>query len=259
MKLVFENVSKTFFNHNHQQLPVLKNINFTVNEEEFIAIVGPSGCGKSTLLNLTAGLLDLTGGSIKFTELQPGYTPSMSIVFQETGLLPWRNVYENIVFGLEAGKIPRQKQQQIISHYLNLVGLAGFEKAYPHQLSGGMRQRVGIARALAVQPDILLMDEPFSALDAQTRLIMQEELVSLWEKTRLTTLYITHNIQEAVMLADRVLLLSRRPGTISNTLNITIPRPQRSLPEYAAQIAQYADTIWQHISADARAAIMEVE
>lgn len=259
MKLVFENVSKTFLNNNHQELPVLKNINFTVHEEEFIAIVGPSGCGKSTLLNLTAGLLDLTGGSIKFTELQPNHTPSMSIVFQETGLLPWRNVYENVAFSLEAANVPKEKQQPIISHYLNLVGLSGFEKAYPHQLSGGMRQRAGIARALAVQPDILLMDEPFSALDAQTRLIMQEELVSLWEKTRLTTLYITHNIQEAVMLADRVLLLSRRPGTISSTLDITIPRPLRSRPEYAAQISKYTETIWQHISADARAAILEVE
>lgn len=259
MKLVIDNVSKSFVSRTGHNLPVLQDINLTVNEEEFVALVGPSGCGKSTLLNITAGLLAPTSGSASFTHLPQGHVPRTGIVFQETGLFPWRSVYDNIAFGLEAMGVPRQEQKYRISHYINLVGLTGFEKALPHHLSGGMRQRVGIARALVINPDLLLMDEPFSALDAQTRTIMQEELVTLWDKTRLSTLYVTHNIQEAVMLADRVVLLSRRPGKISRILNIGIPRTERELPQHTEEIAEYIRIIWEHISKDARAALMEVE
>ncbi len=259
MKLVIDNVSKSFVSRTGHNLPVLQDINLTVNEEEFVALVGPSGCGKSTLLNITAGLLAPTSGSASFTHLTQGHVPRTGIVFQETGLFPWRSVYDNIAFGLEAMGMPRQEQKDRISHYINLVGLTSFEKALPHHLSGGMRQRVGIARALVINPDLLLMDEPFSALDAQTRTIMQEELVTLWDKTRLSTLYVTHNIQEAVMLADRVVLLSRRPGKISRILNIGIPRAERELPQHTEEIAEYIRIIWEHISKDARAALMEVE
>lgn len=259
MKLVIDNVSKSFVSRTGHTLPVLQDINLTVNEEEFVALVGPSGCGKSTLLNITAGLLAQTSGSASFTHLPQGHVPRTGIVFQETGLFPWRSVYDNIAFGLEAMGVPKQEQKDRISHYINLVGLTGFEKALPHHLSGGMRQRVGIARALVINPDLLLMDEPFSALDAQTRTIMQEELVTLWDKTRLSTLYVTHNIQEAVMLADRVVLLSRRPGKISRILNIGIPRTERELPQHTEEIAEYIRIIWEHISKDARAALMEVE
>lgn len=259
MKLVIDNVSKSFVSRAGHNLPVLQDINLTVNEEEFVALVGPSGCGKSTLLNITAGLLAPTSGSASFTHLPQGHVPRTGIVFQETGLFPWRSVYDNIAFGLEAMGVPGQEQKDRISHYINLVGLTGFEKALPHHLSGGMRQRVGIARALVINPDLLLMDEPFSALDAQTRTIMQEELVTLWDKTRLSTLYVTHNIQEAVMLADRVVLLSRRPGKISRILNIGIPRSERELPQHTEEIAEYIRIIWEHISKDARAALMEVE
>lgn len=171
----------------------------------------------------------------------------------------WRNVHDNIAFGLETAGMKADEKEARIKHYIELVGLKGFEKSFPHQLSGGMRQRVGIARALAIEPDLLLMDEPFSALDAQTRTIMQEELVTLWEKTRLTTLYVTHNIQEAVMLADRVVLLSRRPGKVSKILRITIPRAERAKPEHTDEIAEFVRIIWEHISKDARAALMEVE
>ncbi len=183
----------------------------------------------------------------------------MSIVFQETGLFPWRNVHDNIAFGLETAGMKADEKEARIKHYIELVGLKGFEKSFPHQLSGGMRQRVGIARALAIEPDLLLMDEPFSALDAQTRTIMQEELVTLWEKTRLTTLYVTHNIQEAVMLADRVVLLSRRPGKVSKILQIDIPRADRAKTEHTDEIAEFVRIIWEHISKDARAALLEVE
>lgn len=259
MKLVIDNVSKSFVSRTGHNLPVLQDINLTVNEEEFVALVGPSGCGKSTLLNITAGLLAPTSGSASFTHLPQGHVPRTGIVFQETGLFPWRSVYDNIAFGLEAMGVPKQEQKDRINHYINLVGLTGFEKALPHHLSGGMRQRVGIARALVINPDLLLMDEPFSALDAQTRTIMQEELVTLWDKTRLSTLYVTHNIQEAVMLADRVVLLSRRPGKISRILNIGILRAERELPQHTEEIAEYIRIIWEHISKDARAALMEVE
>ncbi len=259
MKLVIENVSKTFKARSGKALPVLKDINLTVNEEEFVALVGPSGCGKSTLLNITAGLLAPTEGSVRFTHLPENHIPRTGIVFQETGLFPWRSVYDNIAFGLEAAGVPKDEQKERISHYISLVGLNGFEKALPHHLSGGMRQRVGIARALVINPDLLLMDEPFSALDAQTRTIMQEELVTLWDKTRLSTLYVTHNIQEAVMLADRVVLLSRRPGKINRILTIAIPRAERELTQHAEAIAEYIHIIWEHISKDARAALMEVD
>lgn len=259
MKLVIDNVSKSFVSRTGHTLPVLQDINLTVNEEEFVALVGPSGCGKSTLLNITAGLLAPTSGSACFTHLPQGHVPRTGIVFQETGLFPWRSVYDNIAFGLEAMGVPKQEQKDRISHYISLVGLTGFEKTLPHHLSGGMRQRVGIARALVINPDLLLMDEPFSALDAQTRTIMQEELVTLWDKTRLSTLYVTHNIQEAVMLADRVVLLSRRPGKISRILNIGIPRAEREQPQHTEEIAEYIRIIWEHISKDARAALMEVE
>ena len=259
MKLVIDKICKDFTNNKGKALSVLQDINLTVNEEEFVALVGPSGCGKSTLLNIASGLLEPTSGTVKFTKVDAGYEPRMSIVFQETGLFPWRNVHDNIAFGLETAGMPTEEREQRIKHYIELVGLKGFEKSFPHQLSGGMRQRVGIARALAIEPDLLLMDEPFSALDAQTRTIMQEELVTLWEKTRLTTLYVTHNIQEAVMLADRVVLLSRRPGKVNKILTIAIPRADRDKPEHAEEIAEFIRIIWEHISKDARAALMEVE
>lgn len=259
MELVVDKVYKNFTNNKGKKLSVLENINLTIKKEEFVALVGPSGCGKSTLLNIVAGLMNSTSGQIYFSNVEKNHSPAMGIVFQDTGLFPWRNVYENIAFGLEAAHVEKKEQTDVIHKYIELVGLSGFEKSYPNQLSGGMRQRVGIARALAINPDLLLMDEPFSALDAQTRTIMQEELVALWEKTRLSTLYVTHNIQEAVLLADRVVLLSRRPGKISRILTIDLPRHEREKPENATKIAQFVDIIWQHISTDARAALMEVE
>ncbi len=260
MQLVIDHVSQTFPAGRGGVLSVLEDVSLTIREKEFVALVGPSGCGKSTLLNLCAGLLSPAAGEIRFEGEDLAAEPRVSIVFQETGLMPWRNVYDNIAFGLEAGgAVPRSEWDGRIRRYIQLVGLSGFEKAYPHQLSGGMRQRVGIARALAVSPDLLLMDEPFSALDAQTRLIMQEELVALWEKTKLTTLYVTHNIQEAVMLADRVVLLSRRPGRVKDILTISIPRAEREAPEHSEEIGRFVRRIWEHISKDAKEAMTEVQ
>lgn len=261
MKLIINGINKDYKNKANETLHVLEDINLTIDDNEFLALVGPSGCGKSTLLNIVAGLLPQTSGEIYFedaTTEKKAKSPTMSIVFQEVGLFPWRNVYENIAYGLESRNIDKNMQDELITKNIDLIGLKGFEKALPSQLSGGMKQRVGIARALATNPDILLMDEPFSALDAQTRTIMQDELVALWEKENLATLYITHNISEAVMLANRIALLSRRPGKIKQILTIDIPRIERKDPIHAQKIAEYKDIIWQHISKDAHAALLEV-
>ena len=207
MKLVIDNVSKSFVSRTGHTLPVLQDINLTVNEEEFVALVGPSGCGKSTLLNITAGLLAPTSGSASFTHLPQGHVPRTGIVFQETGLFPWRSVYDNIAFGLEAMGVPRQEQKDRISHYINLVGLTGFEKALPHHLSGGMRQRVGIARALASNPKVLLCDEATSALDPQTTKSILNLLRDINQRLNLTIVMITHQMEVVKEICDRVAVI----------------------------------------------------
>lgn len=259
MKVVIENVTKQYTNKKGENLLALSDVSLTIHPEEFVVLVGPSGCGKSTLLNMVGGLLSPSQGEIYFSDLPSGHTPLVGIVFQEIGLFPWRSVYENIAFGLEELSFSTEEKKSRIEYYTELVGLKGFEHSYPSQLSGGMRQRVGIARALAIQPDLLLMDEPFSALDAQTRTIMQEELLTIWSKTRLSTLYVTHNIAEAVHLADRVVVLSRRPGRIAQILQIELEREDRTKPENAAAFNGYVDEIWKHIRADALDALMEVD
>lgn len=259
MRVVIENITKKYTTHRGEELLALSNIDLTIQNQEFVVLVGPSGCGKSTLLNIVGGLLSPSEGEVYFTDLPENHDPLVGIVFQEIGLFPWRSIEENISFGLEELKISSEEKQKRIDYYTDLVGLKGFEKSFPSQLSGGMRQRVGIARALAIQPDLLLMDEPFSALDAQTRTIMQEELLSIWEKTQLSTLYVTHNISEAVHLADRVVVLSRRPGRIADILTIDLPREERTKPENASVFNAYVDTIWNSIRSDAMEALREVD
>ena len=258
MKLILDHLSHTYTTQK-QTIPVLQDISLSVSEGEFVALVGPSGCGKSTLLSIVDGLLSATEGSAKFTDVPAGHTPRTAMVFQEIGLLPWRTVRENIAFGLEAdSRLTPEERETEITKQLDRIGLRDFADAYPHELSGGMRQRVGIARALAVSPDLLLMDEPFSALDAQTRRLLQEELISLLEKTHLTTLYVTHNIREAVLLADRIVILSARPARIQNILEIPMPRRNRTAPENAEKAEMWTQTIWDAIREEAGAAIREV-
>jgi NitT/TauT family transport system ATP-binding protein len=256
MKVIIENIHKRF-RLRDQDIIALEDINFTIDEKEFVVLVGPSGCGKSTLLNMVGGLLSPTTGRIYVEGLKVDRDPSIGIVFQDVGLFPWQTVYENIVFGLEAMNLSKAEQVQRVHYYTELVGLTNFSNSFPHQLSGGMRQRVGIARALAIQPDILLMDEPFSALDAQSRTLMQEELLRIWNQTQLSTLYVTHNIQEAVYLADRVIVLSRRPGRISRIIPIDLPKIGRDDRKYVTQFNHYAEEIWQMIRKDAQAALQE--
>jgi NitT/TauT family transport system ATP-binding protein len=208
-----------------EEIGVLENVNAEVARGEFVCIVGPSGCGKSTLLNIVAGFLDATSGEILVEDApvrQPD--PRRIFVFQENGVFPWLNVHENVGFGLRTQTT--RERAHIIARYIDMVGLGGFENAYPHELSGGMRQRVEIARALAANPDIIYMDEPFGALDFMTRLKMRTDLVRIWQNEKKTILFVTHDIEEAVQLADRVLIMTARPATIQEMVDVDLPRPR---------------------------------
>jgi NitT/TauT family transport system ATP-binding protein len=258
MKVVVEGVSKTFQDRKGRKVTALNDISFEIGQEEFVVLVGPSGCGKSTLLNIVGGLLSPSEGSVYFDGLASAdKEPRLGIVFQEIALFPWRTVFENVIYGLQELGFSKAEMKEKGQYYIDMVGLTGFEQAYPKQLSGGMKQRAGIARALAIEPDLLLMDEPFSALDAQTRTLMQEELLTIWNRTRLSTLYVTHNIQEAVYLADRVIVLSRHPGTIKETIRIDLPKTGRDSDEYRDQMNEYEQLIWGLIRDEARDALKE--
>ena len=258
MRVVVDQVGKQYAGPDGSPVIALENVCLTVEQEEFVVLVGPSGCGKSTLLNMVGGLLAPTTGRIVMEGLAEDRDPSVGMVFQEVGLFPWRTVESNIGFGLEESGLPEAERRERVQRHIDLVGLSGFETSYPHQLSGGMRQRAGIARTLAIQPDLLLMDEPFSALDAQTRTLMQEELLRIWETHRLSTLYVTHNIQEAVYLAYRIAVLSRRPGRVNSVLTIDLPRRGRDRAENISRFNEYCDHIWSLIRKDAEEALREV-
>jgi ABC-type nitrate/sulfonate/bicarbonate transport system ATPase subunit len=206
-----------------EPIHVLENINLEVEPAEFVCLVGPSGCGKSTILNILGGFLKATSGDV-IVEGEPvvGPDPRRIFIFQENAVFPWLNVWDNIAFGLS--RKGTDEQARIVKHYIDMVGLKGFEKAYPRELSGGMRQRVEIARALAANPDIIYMDEPFGALDYLTRLKMRADLVRIWQEERKTIVFVTHDIDEAVQLADRVVVLSKRPARIQAIVPIDLPR-----------------------------------
>jgi NitT/TauT family transport system ATP-binding protein len=220
------------FARDGKSTPVLEDINLAVHDGEFVCLVGPSGCGKSTLLNTMGGFLSPTGGAVSIDgEVVRGPDPRRIFVFQERGVFPWLTVEENVGFGLF--KLSRSERSQRIAHYIKMVGLQGFEEAYPAELSGGMKQRLEVARAFAVNPDMLYLDEPFGALDSITRLIMRGELLRIWEAERKTIIFVTHDIDEAVQLADRVVVLSARPASIQQIVNIDIPHPRDiSSPRY---------------------------
>jgi NitT/TauT family transport system ATP-binding protein len=223
-KLSVDNVSMTF-KRDGQSTHVLENISLEVRDAEFVCLLGPSGCGKTTLLNAMAGFLSPTRGEIRVDGVAVrGPDPRRIFVFQERGVFPWLTVEGNIGFGLF--DLPRADRETRIARYVKMVGLEGFEKAYPHELSGGMKQRLEVARALAVNPDMLFLDEPFGALDSITRLVMRGELLRIWEAERKTIIFVTHDIDEAVQLADRVVVMSARPATIQQIVEIDIPHPR---------------------------------
>ena len=226
--LEVEHLGKSFPGHDRHETTVLDDVSFSIRPGELVCLLGRSGCGKSTLLNLVAGFSTATSGVIRFAG-QPVRKPGAErcVVFQEDALFPWLTLRENIALGVKKQRMPKQEQQRRVNHYLELVGLADFAKYLPREVSGGMKQRVALARVLALQPQLLLMDEPFAALDAQTREEMQALLLSLWQRLSHTILFVTHDVSEAVLLADRVLLFAQSPGRISRDLAIDLDHPRR--------------------------------
>lgn len=231
-KIILENISQVYRRKKSNgevpsEFTALSNINMRVKKGEFVAIVGPSGCGKSTLLDILAGLTPPASGEIHIDGKRiTGPALDRGIVLQGYALFPWRTVRRNVEFGLEVKNVPKEERKEISRHFIRLVGLDGFENRYPLELSGGMKQRVAIARALAYDPEVLLMDEPFAAVDAQTRETLQDELLRIWDETKKTIIFVTHSIDEAVYLADRVAVLTTNPGTIREIVATNLPRPR---------------------------------
>lgn len=235
---------------------IFKNVSLSVKEGEFVSIVGPSGCGKTTLLRVINGLLSPSSGQIYIDgKEQTGIDNNlvMGFVFQGASLLPWRTSLKNVLLGLE-GRKNHGEAEQIARFYLNLVGLSGFENHYPHQLSGGMQQRVNLARALVVDPRILLMDEPFAALDAQTRTFMQLELLRIWSKTKKTVIFVTHMISEAILLSDRVVVFSHRPGYIRSEFTVPLARPRDMDIKSDKRFVELENVVWKQIEEEVKAA-----
>jgi NitT/TauT family transport system ATP-binding protein len=221
------NVNLVFRPPNRAAVRALDDFAIDVNEGEFLSIVGPSGCGKSSFLNVLLGLIRPESGELNLRGKPiSGPGSDRAMVFQDFGLLPWRTVQSNTELGLELKGVPAATRHATSQRFIEMVGLAGFESHYPHELSGGMKQRVGLARALATDPDVLLMDEPFAALDAQTRDVMQVELLRIWQQARKTVLFVTHQIEEAVYLSDRVIVMTKRPGRTKRIFPIPLPRPR---------------------------------
>ena len=224
--LDIRNLSKTYFDpYAGTHVTAVHDVSFRVKQGEFVSVVGPSGCGKTTILNMIAGFLPVSGGEIRVggkTVTAPG--PDRGVVFQSFALFPWKTVLDNVAFGPKMRGMPKEKREAIAREYLALAKLSEAEGRYPNELSGGMQQRVGVVRALANEPDVLLMDEPFASVDAQTRMTLQEELTRIWQEKRSTVLFITHDVSEAVFLADRVIVLSK--GRVLKELEVTLPRPR---------------------------------
>jgi NitT/TauT family transport system ATP-binding protein len=231
-----------------ERLLAIDRIDLDIAEGEFVSIVGPSGCGKSTFAKIANGLLFATEGSIDIA--QPEHGRAHAMVFQDSSLFPWYSVLSNVAYGLVCQGVKKKEAQAAAIPFIKMVGLAGFEGKYPYQLSGGMQQRANLARALTVDPEILLMDEPFAALDAQTRELMQAELLRIWNAAKKTVLFITHQIDEAIFLSDRVIVMSARPGRILADLPITLPRPRKLEVKRTPEFVEYTDAIWRMISGE---------
>ena len=225
-KLKVSNISKTFFNKK-DYFTAIEDVSFDVRDGEFLVILGPGRCGKTVLLNIIAGLVEKTSGSVIYAGQEiNGVDPEMGMVFQKTALMPFKTVMENVELGLKFSGMDKKKRREICQKYIDLVGLQGFENSYPNALSGGMKQRVGIARAYANNPKLLIMDEPFGALDAQTRYSMQNEVLRIWEQEKRTVIYVTNNIEEAIYLGTRIVLLSKCPASVKAEYTIDLPRPR---------------------------------
>ena len=255
-KIIAQDLLKTYETP-HGTITALHHFDLEVAEGEFVCIVGPSGCGKSTFLRILAGLEEESGGTVR---ILPGPDPSKplnNVVFQEYAIFPWKTVIDNVAFGLEMRGYSRRDRLAVAREWLERVGLGRFAHYYPHQISGGMKQRVSIARALANDPEVLLMDEPLGALDAQTRAVLQEELLRIWEETRKTVVYITHSIDEAVLLGDRVVLMTAHPGTNKATFPVPLPRPRTLATRATEEFRALSVAIWDSLKDEVMRAMEE--
>ena len=246
-----DSASKSFTTRSGENIVALSEIDLSIDKGKFVTLVGPSGCGKSTLLRMIGGLINKSSGSVAISgEEVNGPTSGIGMVFQSPVLLPWRTVMENVTVAADIGNFDRKTINDRATRYLNIVGLAGFENKYPSELSGGMQQRVGITRALVHDPKVLLMDEPFSALDAMTRDRLQVELQALWMASQKTVVFVTHSIQEAVFLADRVIVLAPRPGRVVDDITIDLPRPRTLDLINSEEFGKYAGAVRRHFEAE---------
>ena len=252
-KLSARGVSVSFASNAGDDVVAIEDLNLDVAEAEIVCIVGPSGCGKSTFLSAITGLAPVTSGVLEVDGKRvTGPERNRALVFQHAALLPWRNVLANVTYGLEPARMSKRDRVNRARKYLSLVGLSSREKAYPHELSGGMQQRVNLARALAVEPDILLFDEPFAALDAQTRELMQREVAGILEHERRTVLFVTHDIGEAILLGDRIVVMTARPGRVLDVIDIDLPRPRSAATEQDPRFGEYRARIWKLIEAQVK-------
>ena len=241
-------------------LEVFRGIDLAVGATEIVAIVGPSGCGKTTLLRCIDGLIVPSTGTISVEgDTIDGPHPGIAMVFQHFGLFPWKTVFANVAYGLRLAGVNRADIANRVPHFIKLVGLTGFENAYPYQLSGGMQQRCGLARALAIEPRVLLMDEPFAAVDAQTREILQFELLRIWEERPTTMVFVTHSIEEAVLMGDRVVVLKGRPSSVYETIAIDLPRPRNRATLSHPRFAALREHVWTNLMDEAKAAELQLQ
>ena len=241
-------------------LEVFREVDLDVGDREIVAIVGPSGCGKTTLLRCIDGLLPFDAGEIWVDQSRiEGPIPGVAMVFQHFGLFPWKTVYDNVGYGLRMAGASKAEVERRVPGFINLVGLTGFEQAYPYQMSGGMQQRCGLARALAIEPNVLLMDEPFAAVDAQTREILQFELLRIWEQRPTTMLFVTHSIEEAVLMGDRVVVLKGRPSIIAEDVAVDLPRPRSRATLSLPRFAELRERVWNTLMTEARKAEFQLE
>ena len=241
-------------------LTAVERVSLAVAPGEFLGVIGPSGCGKSTLFNIMGGLLDGYEGTVRVAgEVVRGPHPAIGMIFQEESTFPWRNVLDNVAFPLEIAGLPKRERYERARHFVRLVGLDGFERRYPAELSGGMRQRVSMARTLAAQPKILLMDEPFAALDEQTRLLLGDKVLQIQQELKQTTLLITHNITEAVQLSDRILVMTYRPGKVKRIVDINLPRPRTSEIVSSEAFGRYVAQIWNDLREEASRGLQDQE
>ena len=241
-------------------LRVFENVDLEVGEREIVSIVGPSGCGKTTLLRCIDGLVAPTEGEVRIDGKRVTEPPQgVAVVFQHFGLFPWKTVYENVAYGLRLARVPKDQIAATVPKHIELVGLKGFEKAYPYQLSGGMQQRTGLARALATEPQVLLMDEPFASIDAQTREILQFELLRIWESRPTSMVFVTHSIEEAVLMGDRVVVLRGRPSTVHEVIETGLPRPRTRDVLGTPRFNEVREYVWSRLMQEAEQAERELQ